>query len=64
MFTFEVHVRVEATALSPVKNDKGCNGLEWPYVTGAMRWLDGDDDDDDDDDDDESLEMGGKIFKI
>ena len=63
MLTFEVHVRVEATALSPVKNDKGYNGLEWPYVTGAMRWLDGDDDDDDDDDDD-SLEMGEKIFKI
>ena len=48
MLTFEVHVRVEAAALSPVKNNKGYNSLEWPYV----------------DDDDDSLEIGTKIFKI
>ena len=51
MLTFELHVRVEAAALSPVKNNKGYNSLEWPYV-------------DDDDDDDDSLEIGTKIFKI
>lgn len=49
-------VRVEATALSPVKNNNRYNSLEWHYVTGAMSRLDGDDDD--------SLEMGRKLFKI